>query len=87
MNHPDLQGLLTYLGRADDLWELKCSRWIGRRVRLCKPIVAGSRVVLQVGIPGVIVDLTRERTAPFKVRFEGFPHTVVPLVEKLDILA
>ena len=87
MNQTDLQGLLTYLDRADDLWELHRSPWIGRRVRLCKPIVAGSRVVLQVGTPGVIVDLTRERTAPFKVRFEGFPHTVVPRLEKLDILA
>jgi hypothetical protein len=63
------------------------SQWIGLRVRLCKPIVAGPRVVLQVGTLGEIVDLTRERSAPFKVRFEGFPHTVVPLVEKLDILS
>jgi hypothetical protein len=87
MNQTDLQGLLTYLDRADELWERHRSRWIGRQVRLCKSIVAGSRVVLQVGTLGEIVDLTRERTAPFKVRFEGFPHTVVPLVEKLDILA
>jgi hypothetical protein len=49
--------------------------------------LAGSRVVLQVGTLGEIVDLTRERPAPFKVRFEGFPHTVVPRLEKLDILA
>jgi hypothetical protein len=87
MNQADLQGLLTYLDRADELWELHRSRWIGRRVRLCKPIVAGPRVVLQVGTLGEVADLTRERSAPFRVRFEGFPHTVVPLVEKLDILA
>jgi len=87
MNPTDLQGLLMYLDRADELWDRHRSRWIGRRVRLCKSIVAGSRVVLQVGTLGEIVDLTRERKAPFKVRFEGFPHTVVPLLEKLDILA
>jgi hypothetical protein len=87
MKQSDLQGLLTYLDRADDLWERHRSRWTGRRVKLCKPIVAGSQVVLQVGTLGEIVDLTRERSAPFKVRFEGFPHTVVPLLEKLDILA
>jgi hypothetical protein len=87
MNQTDLQGLLTYLDRADKLWELHRSRWIGCRVRLCKPIVAGPRVVLPVGTLGEIVDLTRERSAPFKVRFEGFPHTIIPLVEKLDILA
>jgi hypothetical protein len=87
MNQTDLQGLLTYLDRADELWELHRSQWIGCRVRLCKPIVAGSRVVLQVGTLGEIVDLTRERSAPFKVRFEGFSHTVVPLLEKLDILS
>jgi hypothetical protein len=83
----DLQELLTYLDRADELWDRHRSRWRGRRVRLCKPIVAGSRVVLQVGTLGEIVDLTRERSAPFIVQFEGFPHTVVPLLEKLDILA
>jgi hypothetical protein len=87
MNYTDPQGLLRYLDRADDLWELHRSRWIGCQVRLCKPIVAGSRVVLQVGTLGEIADLARERMAPFKVRFEGFPHTVVPLVKKLDILS
>jgi hypothetical protein len=41
MNQTDLQGLLTYLDRADDLWELHRSQWIGRQVRLCKPLAAG----------------------------------------------
>jgi hypothetical protein len=83
----EVDNLLETLDWMDRVWSRQQSRWIGRRVRLCKPVVAGSRVVLQVGTLGEIVDLTRERTAPFKVRFEGFPHTVVPLVEKLDILS
>jgi hypothetical protein len=79
--------LLDALDLMDRIWGSQRDRWIGQRVRLTKPVVVGSRVVLPAGTLGTIVDLTRERSAPFKVRFEGFPHTVVPLVEKLDILS
>jgi hypothetical protein len=83
----EVDNLLETLDWMDRVWSRQRSMWIGRRGRLCRPIVTGSQVVLQVGTLGGIVDLTHERSAPFKVRFEDFPHSVVPLVEKLDILS
>lgn len=86
----DIQWLVDHIRLERSLrWRLE-RYWVGRRVVLKEDIrnpkeTADFQVYVKAGAVGKIVGLNRDENAPFRVRFQEFPHDILVRLEKLDV--
>lgn len=82
-----LGALKAILTRRDLEMEALRRIWVGRVVKVVRPLRAKGQPVLDVGDVGRIVDVRDDEYAPFTVQFNRVPIKIAPLLDRIEIVS